>query len=107
MNAWLADKTTAQAIAGLEAGRVPAAPVLKLAEVLEDPQVKARELLKYVEYPGAARPVPLAETAVRLSGSPGAIHSRAPLLGEHTDAVLREIGYTDAEVAALRAGDVV
>jgi crotonobetainyl-CoA:carnitine CoA-transferase CaiB-like acyl-CoA transferase len=107
MNAWLADKTTAQAIAGLEAGRVPAAPVLKLAEVLEDPQVKARELLKYVEYPGAARPVPLAETAVRLSETPGAIHSRAPLLGEHTDAVLREIGYTDAEVAALRAGDVV
>jgi crotonobetainyl-CoA:carnitine CoA-transferase CaiB-like acyl-CoA transferase len=43
-DAWLADKSTAAAIAGLEAARVPAAPVLKLGEVLEDPQVKAREL---------------------------------------------------------------
>jgi crotonobetainyl-CoA:carnitine CoA-transferase CaiB-like acyl-CoA transferase len=107
MNAWLATRTTAQALAELEAARVPAGPVLKLAEVLEDPQVKARELLKYVDYPGAAKPVPIANTAVRLSATPGGIRRRAATLGEHTDEVLGEIGYSKEEVAQLRAAEVV
>jgi crotonobetainyl-CoA:carnitine CoA-transferase CaiB-like acyl-CoA transferase len=107
MNCWLATRTTAQAITDLEAARVPSGPILNLPEVLEDPQVKARELLQYVDYPGARKPVPLANTAVRLSATPGAIARRAPTLGEHTNEVLREIGYSDPEIAALRAGEVV
>lgn len=107
MNAWLHARTSAQAITELEAARIPAGPVMSVGEVLDDPQVKARELLKFVEYPGAQKPVPLANTAMRLSATPGGIHHRAPLLGEHTDEVLLELGYIEEEIAALRTNEVV
>src|SRR5438270_1625590 len=107
MNTWLATRTTEQAIAELEKARVPAGPVLDLQQVLDDPQVKAQELLRYVEHPGTAKPVPLADTAVRLSATPGGIRTRAAALGEHTDEVLREIGYDDADIVDLRARKVV
>ncbi len=104
---WLATRSTADAISALEAARIPAGPVLNLQQVLDDPQVKARELLRYVEYPGAAKSVPLADTAVRLSATPGAITKRAPMLGEHTSQVLLEVGYSSDEIAELRKAEVV
>ena len=107
MNAWLAARASTEAIAELERARIPAGPVLSLDQVLDDPQVKARELLRYVDYPGAAKPVPLADTAVRLSATPGGIRHRAPILGEHTDEVLKELGYTRDEVERLRKAQVV
>ena len=107
MNAWLAARTTAQAVAEFEAARIPAGPVLDLGQVLEDPQVKARELLKYMEYPGAPKPVPMADTAVRLSVTPGGVQHRAPMLGEHTDEVLAELGYSTTGIKALRQDEVV
>ncbi|HTS77050.1 MAG TPA: CoA transferase [Bryobacteraceae bacterium] len=107
MNEWLNGKTTAEALAALQAARVPAGPVYDLPEVLADPQVEARGLLEYVDYPGAPKPVPLAAPALRLSATPAGIRRRAPTLGEHTDEVLGELGFSSEAIASLRSAQVV
>ena len=58
-------------------------------------------------YHGLAKPAPVADTAVRLSETPGGIRHRAPVLGEHTGEVLAEIGYDESAVARLREAGVV
>ena len=87
--------------------RIPAGPVYRLPEVLDDPQVRARELLRPMPFPGVAADLPIADTPVRLSQSAGAIRRRAPAVGEHTDEILGELGYSAAEIADLRRLDIV
>jgi crotonobetainyl-CoA:carnitine CoA-transferase CaiB-like acyl-CoA transferase len=107
MSAWCAERTTEDAIVELEAARIPAGTVNSPQQVLDDPHVQAAELLKRVDYPGLTAPAPIVDTPIRLSRTPGGIHSRAPLLGEHTDTILAELGYNDDEVSDLRAKRVV
>lgn len=107
MARWCAERTTAQALRELDGARVPAGSVYTPAQALADPHVQARGLFKHVEYPGVAKPIPIADTPVRLSDTPGGIRHRAPLLGEHTDEILASLGYTAAEIAALREQRVV
>ena len=66
-----------------------------------------RGLFKYVDYPGLPRPAPLVDIGVRLSDTPGGIRERAPTLGEHTDKILHELDFSDAEIAALREARAV
>jgi crotonobetainyl-CoA:carnitine CoA-transferase CaiB-like acyl-CoA transferase len=60
-----------------------------------------------VEHPGSTTPARLAGVPVKLTETPGGIRRRGPLLGEHTDEVLAEFGFTAAEILALRHDDVV
>ena len=75
--------------------------------MLEDPQVKARALFNWMAYPGSPAPVPVADTPVRLSETPGEIRHRAPTLGEHTDEILRGLKFGVEEIARLREAGVV
>ena len=74
--------------------------------MLDDPQVQAREMVLETEHPvfGALRTI---ANPVKLSDTPWSLRRLAPRLGEHTAAVLREAGYSDAEVAALHVQGVV
>ncbi len=107
MSEWCAARTSAEAIQELEAARLPCGKIYTLDEVLTDPQIAARRILEEVRYPGGSKPVPLTTTAVRLSQTPGEIRHPAPTPGQHTDAVLRELGFTDEEIAAFRKENAI
>lgn len=108
MREWCAARTTAQAVAELEAAGIPAGPVHTLQQALDDPQVAAMGFLRAVaDYPGLPRPAPVPDLPLRFSATPGGITSRPPTLGEHTDRVLEGLGYSAAQIAALRAAGIV
>jgi crotonobetainyl-CoA:carnitine CoA-transferase CaiB-like acyl-CoA transferase len=107
MQRWCAGHDTEAALDILGREKIPAAKVLKPQEVLDDPQVRAMGFFEPLDYPGLPRPAPVARVPVWLSATPGAIRHRAPLLGEHTDAVLAELGYDRAAIAELRRGGVI
>ena len=107
MAAWCADKTKAEVLELLEKAKMPAAPLHSTQDVLDDPHVQAMGYLRRVPFPGASRDVPIIETPFRMSATPGTIRRRAPLLGEHTDEVLGEIGYDPAQIAELRINGIV
>jgi crotonobetainyl-CoA:carnitine CoA-transferase CaiB-like acyl-CoA transferase len=107
MNDWANQRATEEAMRELENARVPCGKVYELSEVLDDPQVKARELIKFVEYPGSAKPVPAPNTPVRLSETPGEVRRRAPILGEHTDEVLLGLGFGAEEIGGFRNSGVI
>lgn len=84
-------------------GDIPFAPVCTAADVFADPHYRVREMLVETEYPGAANPLVLAGTPVKMSETPGAVRKRAPLVGEHTQAVLSEFGFDATEITVLCA----
>ena len=107
MQRWTGERSTAAALDILGRAKIPAAKVLKPQEVLDDPQVRAMGFLTPLDYPGLPRPAPVAKAPVWLTATPGGIRHRAPLLGEHTDAILAELGYDAAAIAELRRQQVI
>ena len=107
MSRWTGERTTAQALAELEKVQIPAGPLYSPQQALEDAHIRAAGLLVDTEYPGLPRPAPLAPTPVDLSETPGTFRHRAPQLGEHTDAILAELGYSAEDIKQLRDDRVV
>jgi crotonobetainyl-CoA:carnitine CoA-transferase CaiB-like acyl-CoA transferase len=93
-------------LAVLEANDIPCGPINDYAQVFADPQVVAREMVVETAHPTLGRLRTLG-TPIKLSATPADVSRRAPLLGEHTDEVLREAGLSAAEIAALRASGAI
>jgi formyl-CoA transferase/CoA:oxalate CoA-transferase len=106
LEAVLATRDVDEWVGLLNDAGIPAGPVLDLAQVFRDPQVRAREMLVELAHPevGVFKTTGL---PVKLSRTPGAIRRAPPLPGEHTDEVLREAGLPPDEIAALRRDGLV
>ena len=107
MNAWCGERTCEEALAELEKAQIVAGQVYSPQQALDEPHIRDAHLLEEREFPGLARTLPLAPTPIELSEPPGEYRRRAPLIGEHTDAILASLGDGPDEIAALRADKVV
>jgi len=103
---WTRRRTQTEVLAAMAAAEVPAGRIYTAADIAADPHYLARGIIESIT---AADGEPLKVPGVipKLSRTPGAIRTPAPRLGEHTDEVLGEIGYSDAEISRLREAHVV
>jgi crotonobetainyl-CoA:carnitine CoA-transferase CaiB-like acyl-CoA transferase len=107
MALWCARRRSAEALAELEKANIVAGEVYSPQQALDDAHIRAARLLEERAHPALDRPLPLAPTPIELSETPGSYRRPAPLLGEHTEEILAGLGYSPAEIAALRAEKVV
>ena len=101
IEAWTSVRTPADVLAALEAADVPASRIHSIADIVADPHYAAREMIRTITLAGG-RTLRVPGVVPRLSATPGAFTGGGPALGEHTDAVLRELGYDQAAIASLR-----
>jgi len=90
----------------LEDAGVPATPVNNVEQVMQDPQTAARQMVERVLHPKLGD-IPVVGTPVKFSRMKAGVRRPAPLLGEHTDEILAEHGYTPEQIRALRAKKVI
>jgi formyl-CoA transferase len=84
-----------------EQNDIPCGPINDYAQVFADPQVIARDMIVEVEHPTLGHLRTLG-SPIKMSATPPDVSRRAPLLGEHTDELMAEFGFADAEIATLR-----
>ncbi|MGA8640622.1 MAG: CoA transferase [Candidatus Binatus sp.] len=102
---WLADKTKFQAIDILRKFDVPCGPVLSMKEIENDPALRASGSIVEVDeekrgkYLTVGSPIKFSDFTPKITG--------APLLGEHTDEVLRMLGYTSEKIAGMHRDKIV
>ncbi len=84
-------------------GKIPYGPVLQMDEIDANPHFAAREMVVEIDQPGSARSTKIAGVPIKLTETPGGVHSRGPYLGEHTEEILREAGISDREIEQLKA----
>ena len=107
MAIWCAARTTDEAVAQLNSAGLPAAAILSPQQAIDNPQVTAMGLLQEVDFPGMVRPAPVAGLPLHFSRSPAGIRSAPPRLGEHSDEILRELGFDDDERIRLRQSGII
>jgi len=106
LNAALAAKTSAEWIPIINQAGVPCGPIYTMDQVFADAQVQHMQIAETVQHPTLG-PIGIIGQATRLSRTPATMQRATPDLGEHTDEVLSEFGYTATEIADYRARNVI
>src|SRR5260221_13304640 len=102
-----AQRTTREWVELLDAAGVANSPINDVAQVFEEPQVKARGVKIELDHPVAGK-LPLVASPMRFSATPLEHRLAPPVLGEHTGEVLREVpALSESEIARLRADGVI
>lgn len=98
---------TKRELLDLFGGKIPFSPIMDAADIHADPHFAVREMLVPIDHPGSAGTFKTIGVPAKLSRTPGSVRHRAPVLGEHTDQVLAEAGFSGAELARLRAAKAI
>lgn len=106
IGAWTATRTVADVLDALKSAQVPAGRIYTARDIAEDPHYRARGMIESITTAEGLR-LEVSGIVPKLSATPGAITRRAPTLGEDTEAVLREVGVTEAQLQALRERGIV
>lgn len=107
LQAWLRGREKDAVSKRLSERGIPCAPVQSISEITSDPQLRARDMINRVESDGSDYDeIPTPGVPIKLDQDTPVV-TKAPVLGEHTDEVLREIGYSDAAVEEYRDRDII
>jgi len=105
VEAWTVTKNKFEAMALLNEHDIPCGPILSMEELMNEPSLRSTGTVVEVDHPTRGKYLTVGNP-IKLSDSPTDV-KRSPLLGEHTDEVLGELGYAPADVASLRAHKVI
>lgn len=104
---WSREKTVEEILNILIKADVPVGEVNTLDKIVDDPNIKLREMIVEVEHPQAGK-VKITNTPIKLSLTPGKVEKASPLLGQHTEEILKELlNLTKREIDSLRREDVI
>lgn len=104
---WTRKRTVEECMDAFEKAGIPCSPVLDVPAAIQVPQIKARDMLVNLDYPGVGN-VPVPGVTIKLSKTPGALAARASFLGEDNGAIYGGLlGYNDDELELLKRGNVI
>ncbi|MDR3593059.1 MAG: CaiB/BaiF CoA-transferase family protein [Negativicutes bacterium] len=106
ISAWSSRLTAEQLLSLLEQNSVPAAPVLTIDKVVNDPHIRARQMMVEIDHPVAGKVI-IPGNPIKMSASADDFDRPSPTLGQHTEEVLAGIGYSAGKIADLKTAKII